>query len=123
MKRILLIEDDSELASTVRQRLGQAGFDVNVASEGYQGVQMAHATSPDLILLDLILPTGNGLTVLKRIRLSTKTSQIPVIVLTAMNDMFLKEDVMRVGVDAYLEKPCSGDDLVKTINTVLEAKS
>lgn len=120
MSKILVIEDDADLSKVIVQRLSRYGFEAIAAREGCQGIELAHREKPDLILLDLVLPTGDGLFVLKNLRMASETAYIPVIVLTGQEDETYREKVMEAGVDAYLEKPYNPDMLVSTIQSLLE---
>jgi len=122
MKKILIIEDNVDIAGLMRDMLVKEGFDVATCEDGYQGVQLTHKGKPDLIILDLMLPAGGGFTVLQNIKLSMHTRSIPVVVLTASKDSAHKEKAMKFGVDAYLEKPYDSKQLVETIRTLLEKR-
>jgi len=119
-EKILIIEDDRDLARLLAARLESAGYESVVTSDAYQGVQFAHKIIPDLIILDLILPAGEGLSVLKRIKLSGYTRGIPVVVLTGIKDEKYKQKVMGEGVEAYLDKPYDADTLITTIQNILK---
>ena len=119
-EKILIIEDDRDLARLLAARLESAGYESVVASDAYQGVQFAHKIIPDLIILDLILPAGEGLSVLKRIKLSGYTRGIPVVVLTGIKDEKYKQKVMGERVEAYLDKPYDADTLITTIQNILK---
>ena len=119
MRKILIIEDEEDVAIVVRKRLVDAGFAAVVSADATQGVQMAHDEKPDLIVLDLMLPAGGGLKVLKDIKISMHTKFIPVVVLTGMKDEEYKKQVLDEGVDAYLEKPYEPTHLIATIEKIL----
>jgi len=120
MSKILIIEDEPDITKVVRKRLMEEGFEVIAAQDGYQGVKSAHKEKPDLIILDLMLPAGDGLSVLKNIRMSAHTRYIPVVVLTGIKDEEYKQKVMGEGVEAYLEKPYEPDVLTTTIKNILK---
>ncbi|MFQ5867777.1 MAG: response regulator transcription factor [bacterium] len=119
-KKILIIEDEQDVAKLLVARLKSADYESVVASDGYQGVEFAHKENPDLIILDLMLPAGDGLTVLKNIRLSGHTREIPIVVLTGIKDEKYKKKVIDKGVEAYLEKPYEPDTLITTIQNILK---
>ena len=108
------------MQKVIAKRISDGGFDVVCAGDGYRGVELMHSEQPDLIVLDLGLPAGDGLTVLKNMRLSVHTKNTPVVVLTGISDEVLKQKVMKAGVDAYLEKPYEPEVLVETIRNILE---
>jgi two-component system, OmpR family, response regulator VicR len=120
MATILVVEDELDVQKVVAKRLSSSGFTVHCASDGYQAVEMAHRVNPDLILLDLQLPAGDGLTVLRKLRMSAKVQRAHVVVLTGMTNEGYKEKVLLEGVDAYLQKPYDAQALIDTINTILK---
>ena len=119
MTKILIIEDEFDTAKVVRKRLSEHGFQSIIAVDGYHGVEFAHKERPDLIILDLMLPAGDGLSVLKNLRFSMHTMNIPVIVLTGIQDEKYKQQVLDEGVDAYMEKPYEASELIDTIKKIL----
>jgi DNA-binding response OmpR family regulator len=120
MPKILVIEDETDILKVLYHVLKKDGFDVVVAVDGYQGVDFAHRENPDLIILDLMLPAGGGLTVLENLKSSTKTLHIPFVILTGMQDEVYKKKVLDMGVEAYIEKPYDSQSLIKTIRDILE---
>ena len=120
MQKILLIEDERIHRVTVGKIHSDAGYKVITAEDGCQGFAFALEHKPSIIILDLGLPVGSGLEVLKRMKDSTYTKSIPVIVLTAMHNEKYKSEVLDVGVEAFLEKPCPEDILLSAIQEVLE---
>jgi len=115
-RRIAVIEDDEAIAHAVAARLRSEGFDVDVAHDGPSGVALVEQTSPDLVVLDLLLPGFDGLEVCRRIQ---RTRVVPVLMLTALDD---ETDVLvglRVGADDYLTKPFSPRELVARIHVIL----
>ncbi|MFH1287354.1 MAG: response regulator transcription factor [bacterium] len=119
MKKILIVEDEFDVSKVLKKRLSDAKYEVVIAGDTYQGNQMARKEHPDLIVLDLMMPGGGGLEVIKNIRLSTSTKFIPVVVLTGMSDEEYKKKVMDAGVEAYLEKPYDPENLISTIRNIL----
>jgi len=120
MSRILVIEDEIDVQKVVARRLSQHGFEVIVADDGCRGIELAHKEEPDLIVLDFMLPAGNGLVVLKNLRSSTHTRYIPVVVLTGMKNEEYKQKIIEEGVNAYLEKPYEPDELIGAIKYILD---
>jgi DNA-binding response OmpR family regulator len=119
VKKILIVEDDFDIAKVVRRRCTDAGFETAIATDAYQGIQMVHQEKPDCVILDLGLPAGGGLGVLKALRMNVQTRLCPVIILTAARDEALKKKVLDEGVEAYLEKPYDSDELLKAIQKCL----
>ncbi|MCB0326042.1 MAG: response regulator [Bdellovibrionales bacterium] len=120
-KLILLVDDEPDLREVISLRLRTAGFDVVVASNGRQAVNMARNFKPDLIVMDLYMPEMDGHQAIEAIRKEIP-EHFPVIILTASNEM---EDVMNACVneaDAYLTKPFNPAELIKTADQLLAKK-
>lgn len=104
MKKILFIEDESALQKTFGEILGQEGYQVISALDGELGLELAKKESPDLILLDLILPKLHGFEVLKKLDEDPKTKNIPIIVLTNLEAMEDVNKALELGATTYLVK-------------------
>lgn len=120
MKKVLLIEDDPLLRSNTLEFLKEEGFDAHAASDGAEGVQMAMEIIPDIILCDIMMPRMDGYEVLKALQVIPSTSSIPFIFLTAKTQ---KEEIrlgMQLGVDDYITKPYSFDELLESIKVRIE---
>lgn len=102
--RVLMIEDDSAVAEMYRLRLSADGYDVTIARTGEEGLQLATALKPDLIYLDLRLPGMDGFEVLKRVRNTPSTAEIPVIILTNFGRPELVERGLELGALEFLIK-------------------
>jgi DNA-binding response OmpR family regulator len=122
MATILVVEDELDVQKVVAKRLTSRGFTVHCASDGYQAVQLAHKIAPDLIVLDLQLPAGDGLGVLRKLRISESTKKTHIVVLTGMTNELIKQSVLTEGVDAYLQKPYDSQVLLDTIDKILGKK-
>ena len=101
-ERILVIEDDSKIADLLRRGLIYEGYEVEVAMDGERGLMAARDTPPDLVLLDLMLPGLDGLTVCKRLR---SASDLPILILTAKESVPDRVAGLDAGADDYLVKP------------------
>jgi DNA-binding response OmpR family regulator len=117
---ILLVDDDVELCSSLKQLLSMDGFDVKAVHDGDSGVRHALKGEHELIILDVMMPGGDGRKVLRRIRL---TSQVPVIMLTARGDEADRIAGLERGADDYLPKPFNPRELVARMRAVLRRKS
>jgi DNA-binding response OmpR family regulator len=104
MKKILFIEDESALQKTFRDVFEKEGYEMLSALEGESGLRLAKAQKPDLILLDLILPRKDGFEVLKELKEDENTKEIPVIVLTNLEDIESVEKAIELGATTYLVK-------------------
>ncbi len=119
MAKILVIEDEGDLAKVLKKRLTSSGFEVIISLDAYQGIEAAHKEKPDLIILDLMMPAGGGQTVLKNLKISKDTMSIPVVVITGTKNEELKNEILAQGVEAYLEKPYDSEELIKIIKKIL----
>ena len=104
MKKILFIEDEASLQKTLGELLRGEGYEVISALDGESGLNLAKTQSPDLIILDLILPKIHGLDVLKELKKDDTTREIPIIILTNLEDMASVEKALELGATTYLVK-------------------
>ena len=117
---LLLIEDDHRLAQMVGEYLVQSGFQVHHAPTGAAGLEQLQRVSPDMVLLDLMLPDMDGLEVCRRIRgLPGSLGQTPVLMLTAKGDPMDRIVGLELGADDYLPKPFEPRELLARIRAVL----
>ena len=117
-KRILIVEDEMDLAQMMAERLTLMGYEVAIVGDAMGGVKKTYEFEPHLILLDLMMPGGGGLYFMERLKRSNHATQIPIIVLTGMHDDDYKKKVREFGVHAYLEKPYSVENLLLEITRV-----
>lgn len=115
--RILLVEDDTDVSKTLRANLETERFAVDTAEDAEQGSYLARTNDYDLILLDYVLPKGDGRTVCVEIRRAGKST--PIIMLTVKDELDAKVDAFRGGVDDYVMKPYSFQELLARIRAVL----
>lgn len=104
MKTILFIEDESTLQKTFGDILTQDKYKMISALDGKIGLRLAKSEKPDLILLDLVLPSMHGFEVLKRLKQDPETKEIPVIILTNLEKMEDVEEAIKLGAKTYLVK-------------------
>lgn len=116
-KKILLIEDDPGVCSFVNRGLAEEGFDVSVAMDGETGLKMMEASLYDLLILDIMLPSINGLEVCRRIR--ADKNKIPILMLTALGSTENVVMGLDTGADDYLAKPFKLMELMARIRTLL----
>ena len=114
--RVLVVEDDEGIREMLRYNLSSAGFAVQEASDGASGLRTARTSSPDLILLDLMLPGMSGLDFCRALR---KTSRVPIIMLTARDSEVDKIVGLELGADDYITKPFSVREVLARVNSVL----
>lgn len=115
-QRVLIVEDEPNIASFARMYLEAAGFDVDLAARGDEGLRMAEEAPPNLIILDLMLPGLDGYEVTKRLR---QRGQTPIIMLTARDDAVDKVVGLELGADDYITKPFNPRELVARVRAVL----
>ena len=115
-KKVLIVEDDSNIAELLNLYLEKEGFEPLVAKDGGKGVEQFRAFQPDLVLLDIMLPVMDGWSVLKKIR---ESSKVPVIMLTAKGETSDKVSGLEMGADDYIVKPFEMKELIARINAVL----
>src|SRR5262245_7831900 len=117
---ILCIDDDPEVSGVIERRLSRYSVHCIRAFHGMHGYAEALTQRPDVIVMDLRMPNGDGATILECLRRNQQTAAIPVIVLTGMRDRRLKHRLLNLGADAYLCKPLLLDDLTRTLGRFVE---
>ena len=118
--KILIVEDEEKLARFIELELIHEGYETEKAFDGRKGLEIAEGGGIDLILLDIMLPGINGIEVLRRIR---KTSDVPVILLTARDTVMDKVSGLDMGADDYVTKPFDIEELLARIRTAFRKKS
>ncbi len=119
-RRILCIEDEPEMIDLIRLILGRRGFEVAGATGGKAGLQAVRETSPDLVLLDLMMPDMDGWEVYQQMKADEATRNIPVIVVTARAQSIDKVLGLNIAkVDDYIAKPFSPQELLESVQKVL----
>ncbi len=122
-KKILVVDDERDIVKALMIRLQGAGYEVVTAFDGAQGVFMAHKEKPDLIILDIRMPAGNGFSVAQRLKRSMHTFTIPVIFLTGSPEKNAEEKAMALGARFYVKKPYDPEELLDAIKRALEEES
>lgn len=116
MKKILVIEDDTSIRRILKYDLKQNGYEVYEADNGISGLEEFNNSNPDLIIVDYMMPMMNGFDFIRELR--TKT-QIPVIMLTAINDESTIINTFEIGVDDYITKPFSPNELMARVKRLI----
>jgi CheY-like chemotaxis protein len=111
MPKILVADDSRFQVALLTNALQQKGFEVVVAEDACQAGMVALRTAPDAIVLDINMPGGSGIEVLKRLKRSTKTQGIPVVVASGSSDSGVQQAAMELGVAKFLTKPVDLDQL------------
>jgi DNA-binding response OmpR family regulator len=117
--KILIVDDDANLRRALKIRLRANHYDTVQASDGYSAIAVAQKEQPNLIILDLGLPAGDGFVVLERLRDSDTLSSIPVIVLTARDPQSNKQQTLQAGATAFFQKPVDNSELLAVIRESL----
>lgn len=118
-KKILIVDDD-RLARTILQRgIILAGYDVLFASSGQEAMQKIHEVTPDLIVVDLVMPDMNGFETCRRIRSNEQTKKTPVIVITGLQGQTEIEEAKSSGADLFLTKPVDTQEFINHVKKYL----
>lgn len=120
MVKILIVEDEKQMASFISLELNHEGYEVDVVYNGIDGLNKALNNNYDIILLDIMLPLLNGMEVCRRLR---KEKDTPIIMLTAKSDITDKVSGLDMGADDYLTKPFQIEELLARIRVILRRKS
>ncbi|MBN2492973.1 MAG: response regulator [Deltaproteobacteria bacterium] len=119
--RILVVDDDAKVREGLQALLSQAGYEVVLAEDGRRALSLVRELSPDLVVLDLIMPGYDGMQVLRILKATTSTF-LPVIILTAKKDMDGKLQGLKLGADDYLTKPADDREVLARIEALLRIK-
>jgi CheY-like chemotaxis protein len=123
MPKILLVEDNEMNRDMLSRRLQKKGYEVLIATDGQQGVEMATAQTPDLILMDMSLPVLDGWEATRRLKAESATEKIPVIALTAHAMTGDRDKALEAGCDDYDTKPVDLPRLLEKIQSLLEKRT
>ena len=121
-KKILIVDDERDIVKALMIRLQTSGYEVVTAFDGAQGVFMAHKEKPDLIILDIRMPAGDGFSVAQRLRKSINTFQIPIIFLTGSPEQNSEQRAQELGARFYIKKPYDPEELLDAVKRALEAE-
>ncbi len=113
--RVLVADDDEVLTFLFRSALQGRGWEVDVAMDAMQALMFAVRTPPDAIVLDINMPGGNGTAALKRLKSSSRTSGIPVVVVSGTLDPAMPETVRALGAEEFMQKPIDLDELHRVL--------
>ena len=123
MQKILVVEDNEMNRDMVGRRLQRRGYDVVVAVDGQEGIDMAYSEDPDLILMDMSLPVLNGWEATRQLKQDKRTKGIPIIALTAHAMASDRESAIEAGCDDYDTKPLEFSRLIGKIHALLPEDS
>jgi two-component system sensor histidine kinase TorS len=114
-KNILIIDDDKDLLQALSVRLKSCGYTVQVAMDGISSIGFALKTKPDLIILDISLPGGDGYQTMARLRSLIPLAHVPIIVITAGNASIHRERALKSGAEAFFQKPLDNERFLAAI--------
>lgn len=114
-KKVLIVDDESSMVSVLQRHVSNAGYDVEVASNGHEALEKIQKTVPDLVLLDLMMPGMNGFETCRRIRAGETTKKLPVIIVTALRSDTDSADAAACGANEFIVKPIDGEHLRKRL--------
>ena len=117
-KQIILVEDEADLAELLAYNLRRQGYETEVCRDGNSGLRRILESAPDLAILDVMLPHMNGLQIARQIRTNSKTSQIPILMLTAKAEEADQVAGLEIGADDYVTKPFSMKVLLARVETI-----
>jgi DNA-binding response OmpR family regulator len=118
-KKILIVEDENVQLTTLARGLKSAGFEIVAARDGLTAISTARKEQPDLIVLDLGIPAGDGFVVMQRLQMLINTGTIPIIVLSSRTPVGNRDAALKAGAIAYIHKPLDMPLLLKAINDAL----
>jgi two-component system, OmpR family, phosphate regulon response regulator PhoB len=116
---VLVVEDEADVVDLLRYNLAKAGFSVLIACDGLEGLKIARKSRPDVVVLDLMLPGMDGYHVCKELRKLSDTEALPILMLTARDELSERVHGLEVGADDYVTKPFSPRELVLRVQALL----
>lgn len=115
-KRLLLAEDEPNIVESLSFLLGRAGFDVTVKTDGRQALDAALNDTPDLLILDVMLPEMSGYEVLRHLRADRRAETLPVLMLTAKGQRADRKTALECGADIFITKPFANSEIIAAVN-------
>jgi CheY-like chemotaxis protein len=119
MSNVLVIDDESDMLLLCRINLSNSGMAVTSAGSGQDGLQAAFDQTPDVVVLDLMMPHMDGFAVLRRLRQDQRTREVPVLVLTAKTAQDDRDQCFALGADAFMTKPFDPDELTRELESLM----
>ena len=119
---VLVVDDTANVRELIRVNLALEGFDVRVAADGQEALDLVAELEPDLVTMDVVMPRVDGLTAATRLKSDPRTSAIPIVMVTARAQTADRDKGRRAGVDAYLTKPFEPSELIATVRKLLDGR-
>jgi DNA-binding response OmpR family regulator len=120
--RILVVDDDDGLRHLLRLVLRREGFEVIEAANGDEALARVHDSSPTLVLLDVMMPGLDGFDVCRRLRSDHQTHRLPIVFVSAINDIKHRNELLKLGADDCIKKPVGPRELVARVRQVMERR-
>ena len=118
-KKVLVVDDETQIVRLLSLRLQANNYEVALAYDGYQCIQMARIEKPDLILLDIKMPMGGGVKAFENLRADKLTEKIPVIFITAYPTSEVKKQLLEMGAEGFISKPFDSEELMSKIRSTI----
>lgn len=119
---VLIVDDEPMTRNLLRLMLERAGFVILEAEDGLKALEVVAKSPPDVLVLDVMMPNMDGITVCETLRAQTETAVLPIILLSARTSSEAVQKGLAAGANEYLGKPVSRDELIRTIRTVLHGE-
>lgn len=120
--RILVVDDDGDACAFFHKVFKRHGWETDFAVDGLSAISQARKFKPDLIILDIGLPAGDGFSVIHRLKSNVSFTLIPIVVVTSKSPAANEERMLSLGARAYLQKPVDADRIVTVVNEILDAE-
>lgn len=120
LKKILLVEDEPDILKVLRYRLFKKGYDVIIASNGKEAIELIQQHMPNLILTDIKMPLMDGIEIMNVIKNDTKLNHIPMLFITASSELLKKESIEQLKSENVFLKPIEMEKLVERIRNLME---
>ena len=121
-KKILIVDDEPNIVLSLEFLMKRAGFEVQIAGDGEQALELLAAERPDLMILDVMMPRKNGFEVCAEVRADPRLQHLPILMLSAKGREAEMNKGLALGADAYITKPFSTHELVDQVNCLLDAR-
>ncbi|OGP66347.1 MAG: hypothetical protein A2170_06935 [Deltaproteobacteria bacterium RBG_13_53_10] len=119
-KKVLIVDDERDIVKAVTIRMQSRGYDVVTAYDGAQALFMAHKEMPDVIILDIRMPAGDGFSVAEKLKQVDRTRQMPIIFLTGSPEKNAEARALELGARFYIKKPYDPEELLDAVRRALE---
>jgi PleD family two-component response regulator len=120
--RVLVVDDDDDSRRLLAHLLERAGYEVDIAGGGQKAIDMLRTIEVDVVLLDVMMPKMDGFAVCRELKRSPETASLPVILITAKDDMETRAAGMNLGVSEFLAKPVNKNELLQRVETQIKAR-